>query len=191
MFVNPLSRWRERAFHLPHPLLEKLVAPNDLSVIGVPDLHPTGSIVGHVPAALWRCYANDQAEPLLLEVNPSAQTPAEGYLIWLSKPRTSSLLVVHCGAAEFLALRIGSACGDSAGLAISRHDDSTSGSNFGTLLDRELQGPQSADGPTQECRECGPKIFQQLRTDPAFRVSISGFSIFGDPDLKPRAPARV
>src|SRR5262245_49380303 len=91
------------------------------------------------PALLERrCYANDQAEPLLLEVNPSARTPAEGYLIWLSKPRTSSLLVVHRGAAEFLALRIGSACGDSAGLAISRHDDSTSGSNFGTLLDREL-----------------------------------------------------
>jgi hypothetical protein len=43
-------------------------------------------------------------------------------LLVFPKPGINSLLVVHCGAGEFRTLRIGSAYGDSAALAVSRDD---------------------------------------------------------------------
>ena len=49
------------------------------------------------------------------------------------------LLVVHCGAGEFLALRIGSAYGDSAALAVSRHGNATASGDLAAFLNVELQ----------------------------------------------------
>ena len=48
-------------------------------------------------------------------------------------PTALHLLVVHCGAGEFRTLRIGSAYGDSAALAVSGDDYATSEGNFAVL----------------------------------------------------------
>src|SRR5712692_214811 len=49
------------------------------------------------------------------------------------------LLVVHCGAGEFLALRIGAAYGDSAALAVSGDDYATASGDLAPFLNVEPQ----------------------------------------------------
>src|SRR5437870_3961968 len=57
----------------------------------------------------------------------------------LSKPRNLSLLVVHRGTTDLLALRIGSTRGDRAALAVGRDNDATANGDPDALLDIQPQ----------------------------------------------------
>ena len=64
---------------------------------------------------------------------------AERHLFCWFFPRNNSLLVVHCSAGEFLALRIGSARGNRAALAVGRHDNATASGDLAAFLNVERQ----------------------------------------------------
>ena len=59
--------------------------------------------------------------------------------LWLSGESFRLLPVVHRGAADLLALRISSACGDRTALAVSRHNNATGHGGLAAFLDVEPQ----------------------------------------------------
>src|SRR5271167_1701546 len=69
--------------------------------------------------------------------NPSAGSWRKGICVW---PAKNLLLVIDGSAMDLFARRIGSACGERPGLAVSRGNDSTGARNFALLFDGQLQG---------------------------------------------------